>query len=119
MLVSVLTLPPPVSADGKHSHPEEKMEHHHSPSIKKEEPAMAPGEKVVRINLSGPFCHRHPEEIQEALMKQMGVKSVEGFSGRKYIMVRYMSEHVTPEEMAAIVRKLKGSGWNCSRSQVK
>jgi hypothetical protein len=106
-------------SDEEHSHPEKKEEHHHSPSKKKEEPVMAPGDKEVRINLIGPFCHRHPEEIKEALMKQMGVKSVEGFSGRKYIMVKYKSDHVTPEEMATTVRGLVGNGWNCLRSQVK
>lgn len=118
LLISLATLPSPVLADEGHSHPEEKEEHHHSPPEKKE-PGLAPGAKEVRINLSGPFCHRHPEEIHEALMKRMGVKSVEGFSGRKYIMVQYMSDHITPEEMAATVRKLGGSGWNCKGSQAK
>ncbi|HIE64446.1 MAG: hypothetical protein ABGX83_10435 [Nitrospira sp.] len=119
LLLSFLTLPSPVLADEEHSHPEKKEEHHHSSSKKKEESVMAPGAKEVRINLSGPFCHRHPEEIHEALMKQMGVKAVEGFSGRKYTMVQYMSDHITPEEIAATVRTLEGNGWNCKRSQAK
>jgi len=119
LLLSFLSLPSPVFAEEEHSHPEKKEEHHHAPSTKKEEPGLAPGAKEVRIKLSGPFCHRHPEEIREALMKRMGVKAVEGFSGRKYILVQYMSNHISPEEMAETVRTLAGNGWNCLRSQVK
>jgi len=107
----------PVFADGEHgdpAKPEKKMEmHHHAPSSKSES-SLPPGTEEVKIDLSGAFCHRHPEEIAEGLMKLAGILHVEAFSGRKYILVHYDGgTAVTAEEMAAVVSGLKGSGWRC------
>ncbi len=87
------------------------MQHHHSSS--KEEFTLPPGTKEVKINLSGPFCHKHPEEITEGLMQLAGVVHVEAFSGRRYILVHYNGDKAKPDEMATIVNGLKGSGWRC------
>ena len=110
-----------VRADGGHTHPEEKtemkmemeMKHKHHAAPKAKEPELPPGTKEVKINLSGPFCHKHPEEITEALMKRKGVVHVEAFSGRRYILVHYDGDQVTPQEMAAVLEGVKGSGWRC------
>ncbi|MFQ5781394.1 MAG: hypothetical protein ACE5HN_11495 [Nitrospiria bacterium] len=91
----------------------DEMEHEHMMRPKKEESGPPPGAKEVRIDLSGPFCHRHPDEITDALMKMSGIKAVEAFSGRRYIVVQYMVEHIAPGEMAETLDKLKGSGWHC------
>lgn len=114
----------PAAADEGHSHPEEKMDmkmdkgmkkemHHHTPSQKDKGPDLPPGTKEVKINLSGPFCHKHPEEITEGLMKLAGVIHIEAFSGRRYILAHFDGEKVTPEEMTAVIGGLKGSGWRC------
>lgn len=73
----------------------------------------AQGVKELKINLKGPFCQRHPEEIRSALMKLSGVKAVEVFNGRKYVVIQYTGDETTPEQMGATVSGLKGSGWRC------
>lgn len=72
------------------------------------------GVRELRINLKGPFCQKHPEEIRSALMKLSGVKAVEAFSGRKYVVIHYTGEETTPEQMGLTVSGLKGSGWRCN-----
>lgn len=102
-----------VWADGDHGHPEKKMEmHHHSPPSKKG-PDLPEGTKEVKINLSGPFCSKHPEEITAELMKLKGVIHIEAFSGRNYILVHYKSEQTPPDKMVAVVDVMEGSGWRC------
>ena len=120
----------PALADEGHSHPEEKMDmkmdkgmkmdmdmdmdmHQHAP-IQKKGPELPPGTKEVKINLSGPFCHKHPDEITAGLMKLDGVIHIEAFSGRRYILAHFNGEKVTPEEMAVAISGLKGSGWRCT-----
>jgi len=110
-----------VRADGDHGHPEKKMEmemHHHSPSSKKG-PELPPGTKEARVNLKGPFCSKHPEEITEGLMKLKGVLHIEAFSGRDYILIHYDGEQGNPADMAAAVDAMKGSGWRCDATLVK
>ncbi len=102
-----------VWADGNHAHPEKKKEmHHHTPSSKKG-PDLPPGTKEVKINLSGPFCSKHPEEITAGLMEIKGVIHIEAFSGRDYILVHYDGDQVAPPALAAAVDAMKGSGWRC------
>jgi hypothetical protein len=102
-----------VWADEGHARPEKKKEmHHHAPSEKKG-PNLPPGTEELRINLSGPFCSKHPEEISAELMKLMGVLHIEAFSGRNYILVHYNGKHGKPDDMVKLVDELKGSGWRC------
>jgi len=125
----------PVLADGdhSHSHPEEKGEmkmemekgmkmdmdmHQHAPLKKERAPKLPPGTKEVKIDLSGPFCHKHPKEITEGLMKLEGVLHIEAFSGRRYILVHFDGSQIQPEAMATALGALKGSGWRCSGSSV-
>lgn len=106
-------------ADGKHEHPEKKMEmHHHSPSSKKG-PELPPGTQEAKIMLSGPFCSKHPDEITERLMQLEGVLHIEAFSGRDYILVHYDGEKGNPTDMASAVDAMKGSGWRCDATLVK
>ncbi|MFQ5580694.1 MAG: hypothetical protein ACE5FZ_08780 [Nitrospiria bacterium] len=92
-----------------------KMDHqpHMMHQMKKKETGPSPGVKEIKIDLKGPFCHRHPEEIQTALIKLPGVRAVEAFSGRRYILVHYKGDQAAPEEMAKVVDGLGGSGWHC------
>ncbi len=117
----------PLQADEGHMHHEEttekkeKMDHHgkekgmhhlHMPK-KKAGPEFPEGTKEVVIDLSGPFCSRHPEEITSSLMKLEGVLHVEAFNSRDYILVHFNGDHVTPDVMATTIDGLKGSGWRC------
>ncbi|MFQ5597474.1 MAG: hypothetical protein ACE5GK_05430 [Nitrospiria bacterium] len=117
-LIGMGSFAPPASANGEHGDhaaEEKKMDmemHHHSPSSKKG-PELPPGTKEVKIDLSGPFCHKHPEEITEGLMKLKGVIHVEAFSGRRYILVHFTGNTVGAKEMSDVVSQLKGSGWRC------
>jgi len=115
--LGAISLTRSVLAEGDHegiSEHEEEMEmHHHTPSSN-DDPGLPPGTKEVKIELSGAFCHRHPDEITEGLMKLGGVIHVEAFSGRKYILVHYDGgKALSAEDMAAAVTGLKGSGWRC------
>ncbi|MFQ5589463.1 MAG: hypothetical protein ACE5F7_11570 [Nitrospiria bacterium] len=129
LLVSIADVRP-LQADEGHGHHEEKagkmekmdkMEHsgkkqemhHHTPSKKNTGPDLPPGTKEVVIDLSGPFCSRHPEEITAGLMELNGVIHVEAFNRRDYILVHFNGDHVTPAQMEATVDSLKGSGWRC------
>ena len=96
-------------------HPEkEKSDGHHRHTIKKEaKPEFPPGTEEVIIDLSGPFCSRHPEEISTALKKLDGVLDVEAFNRRDYVLIHFTPEKVAPNAMAEIINSTKGSGWRC------
>ncbi len=121
-------------ADEGHSHPEKKMEHennvmdqskmkmdhqkekqemHHHAPTKRKTTKFPPGTKEVVIDLSGPFCSKHPEEIQAALMELAGILHVEAFHSRNYILIRFNGDQVAPPKMETILDGLKGSGWRC------
>jgi len=103
-------------ADEKHmDHPEkeEAGEHSHH-SIKKEaKPTFPEGTKEVIIDLSGPFCSRHPEEITASLKQLEGVLDVEAFNRRDYVLIHFTPEKVAPQKMAEKIDSTKGSGWRC------
>ncbi len=95
-------------------HHEEKEEmHHHAPTKKDRGPDLPPGTKEVVVDLSGPFCDRHPKEIISALMALDGVLHVEAFNRRDYILVHFNGDLVNPDTIATTIDGLKGSGWRC------
>lgn len=96
--------------------PEHQMDHsqHNLGNLPKNFEKPSQGVKEVKIDLKGPFCQKHPEEIRDALMKLSGVQAVEAFNGRKYIVIQYTGDETTPEQMGMTVSGLKGSGWRCS-----
>lgn len=104
------------AGEEKHmDHPEKKDDEGHSRhTIKKEaKPVFPPGTKEVIIDLSGPFCSRHPEEITAGLKKLEGVLHVEAFSRRDYVLIHFTPEKVAPKAMAETIDNTKGSGWRC------
>ncbi|MFQ5542764.1 MAG: hypothetical protein ACE5FY_00260 [Nitrospiria bacterium] len=127
-IVFFLSSSTPAFADEGHSHDDKKngqmekmdgmkemenMEHMHHDAPMTKVPEKIPGAKELRIDLKGPFCHKHPKDIQHALMELPGVKRVEAFSGRRYIIVVYKEEEVTAEKIAHTLDQLGGSGWRC------
>ncbi len=96
-------------------HPKKKEEggHDHHTIKKEAKPTFPAGTKEVIIDLSGPFCSRHPEEITASLKQLEGILDVEAFNRRDYVLVHFTPEKIAPEKMAEKINTTKGSGWRC------
>ena len=70
--------------------------------------------KEVTLNLGGKFCEFYPEEITAALKKLPGVQSVNAAERQKFVIVRYETAKVTPEQMVTAIAGVKEEGkWHC------
>lgn len=103
-------------SEEKHmDHPEKKEEagHGHHTIKKEAKPTFPEGTKQVVIDLSGPFCSRHPEEITASLKQLEGILDVEAFNRRDYVLIHFAPEKIAPKKMAEQINITKGSGWHC------
>lgn len=80
------------------------------------QPGWADKAEKVRLDLGGKFCEFYPNEINDALVELPGVKKVDAVKKRKFVMVEFDAEKVTPKEMTEAIGKVKGSRWFCAAS---
>lgn len=81
-------------------------------------PAFA-GEEKVTLMLGGKFCDGYMGDVEHALRRVPGVKTVDFKSMKGHAVVTVESGKVKPEQLAAAVSGVKGDGWYCTGEVMK
>ena len=76
-------------------------------------------DQTVTLMLGGKQCESHPEDLDGALKKVAGVKSVDLKSMSGHALVKVEPGKVKPEQLVAAANGVKGSGWNCTAEVMK
>ena len=74
-------------------------------------PAFAAEQKVT-LMLGGKFCDSYLGDVESALKKVSGVKSVDVKSMKGHAIVT-ADASVKPKDLVTAVNGVKGDGWNC------
>lgn len=77
------------------------------------------GEERVMLMLGGKYCDAYVGNVQDALAKVPGVKTVDLKSMKGHAVVTIESGKVKPEQLASIVNGVKGDGWYCKGEVMK
>lgn len=75
--------------------------------------ALAAEDKQVTLMLGGKFCEFYPDNVEKALKKLPGVKTVDLKSMKGHAIVTVDTTKTKPKELVATVNQVKGSGWHC------
>ena len=81
-------------------------------------PVFAGEEKVV-LMLGGKFCDAYLGDVEVALAKVSGVKTVDLKSMKGHAVVTVESGKVKPEQLATAVNGVKGDSWYCTGEVMK
>jgi copper chaperone CopZ len=76
------------------------------------------GEKIT-LMLGGKFCGNYTEDVEMALKKVSGVKSVDTNSMPGHAVVDVEPGKVKPAQLETAVNGVKGSGWHCKGEVMK
>jgi len=69
-------------------------------------------EQKVTLMLGGKFCDSYLGDVESALKKVSGVKSVDVKSMKGHAIVT-ADASVKPKDLVTAVNGVKGDGWNC------
>jgi copper chaperone CopZ len=81
-------------------------------------PVFASEEKVT-LMLGGKFCEAYLSNVEAALAKTSGVKSVDLKSMKGHAVVTINREKIKSDQLAAVVNGVKGDGWYCTGQVMK
>jgi copper chaperone CopZ len=76
-------------------------------------PAFA-GEQKVMLMLGGKYCDVYMGNVQDALTKIAGVKTVDLKSMKGHAVVTVESSKVKPAQLVTAVNGVKGDSWYCT-----
>jgi mercuric ion binding protein len=76
-------------------------------------------DRTVTLMLGGKFCDSYLDDVDGALKKVAGVKSVDLKSMKGHAVVKVEPGKAKPEQLVAAVNGVKGSGWNCMAEVMK
>ena len=71
------------------------------------------GEEKVMLMLGGKFCDGYWGDVEQALKRVAGVKTVDFKSMKGHAIVTIESGKVKPEQLATAVNGVKGDSWYC------
>lgn len=77
------------------------------------------GKQKILLMLGGKFCETYLGDVDAALAKLSGVKSVDLKSMKGHAVVTIDGEKVKVDQLAAAVNGVKADGWNCTRQAMK
>ena len=77
------------------------------------------GEEKVMLMLGGKFCDGYLGDVEQALRRVGGVKTVDFKSMKGHAVVTVESGKVKPEQLATAVNGVKGDGWYCTGEVMK
>jgi copper chaperone CopZ len=80
--------------------------------------AVSSSQKVT-LMLGGKFCDSYPDDVAAALKKVPGVKKVDLKSMPGHAVVDVEPGKAKPDQLAAAVNGVKGSGWHCTGQVMK
>ena len=81
-------------------------------------PAFA-GEETITLMLGGKFCDGYVGDVEHALRRIPGVKTVDVKSMKGHAVVTVESGRVKPEQLASAVNGVKGESWHCTGEVMK
>lgn len=81
-------------------------------------PAFAAEQKVV-LMIGGKFCEAYLGDVDTALKKNQGVKTVDFKSMKGHAVVTIDGEKVKADQLSAAVAGVKGDGWHCTGQVMK
>ena len=81
-------------------------------------PVFAGEEKVV-LMLGGKFCDAYLGDVEVALAKVSGVKTVDLKSMKGHAVVTVESGKVKPAQLVTAVTGVKGDSWHCTGEVMK
>ena len=77
------------------------------------------GEQKIVLMLGGKFCEAYLGNVEAALTKTSGVKSVDLKSMKGHAVVTINGEKIKADQLAAAVNGVKGDGWHCTGQVMK
>ena len=77
------------------------------------------GEEKVMLMLGGKYCDAYVGNVQDALTKVAGVKTVDLKSMKGHAVVTIESGKVKPAQLVAAVNGVKGNSWYCTGEVMK
>ncbi len=69
---------------------------------------------TVTLMLGGKFCEVYLDDVEHALRKIAGVKTIDFKAIKGHAVVVVEAGKVTPGQLVAAVNRVKGSGWFCA-----
>jgi copper chaperone CopZ len=72
------------------------------------------GEQKVTLMLGGKYCDVYMGNVQDALTKIAGVKTVDLKSMKGHAVVTVESSKVKPAQLVTAVNGVKGDSWYCT-----
>lgn len=76
-------------------------------------------EQKVMLMLGGKFCDAYLGNVESALKKLPGVKTVDFKSMKGHAIVTVEGDKTTSNQLAQAVNGVKGDGWHCSAEVMK
>jgi len=76
-------------------------------------------EETVTLMLGGKYCDADEDNVQDALTKVPGVKTVDLKSMKGHAVVTIESGKIKPEQLASVVNGVKGDSWYCKGEVMK
>ena len=77
------------------------------------------GEEKVMLMLGGKYCDAYVGDVQNALTKVAGVKTIDLKSMKGHAVVTVESGKVKPAQLVTAVNSVKGDGWYCTGEIMK
>lgn len=77
------------------------------------------GEQQIVLMLGGKFCEAYLGDVEAALTKLPGVKTVDLKSMKGHAMVTLDGTKVKEDQLISAVNGVKGNGWHCTGEVMK
>lgn len=77
------------------------------------------GDEKITLMLGGKFCDMYVGEVEDALKKVPGVKSVDVKSMKGHAVVVADGTKVKPRQLTDAVKAVKGEAWHCTAEVMK
>jgi copper chaperone CopZ len=81
--------------------------------------AQAATERTVMLMLGGEYCDLYLGDVESALKKLTGVKTVDFKSMKGHVIVTVEGDKTTVNHLEKAVNGVKGDGWHCSAQVMK
>lgn len=79
----------------------------------------ATSDQKITLMLGGKFCDMYLGEVETALKKVSGVKSVDVKSMKGHVIVVTEGEKVKSRQLTDAVKAVKGEAWHCTAEVMK
>lgn len=81
--------------------------------------AQGSAEQKITLMLGGTYCDLYLGEVESAVKKSAGVKTVDLKSMKGHAVVTAEGGKATPQHLVDAVNNVKGEGWHCHAKAMK